>query len=105
MSDDKKKPVKPPKPKGLKILPISAEDIRDPQKFNIWIFSMGPLILQELFDCLPEAAPNEKVRILADLYKTTLSYRPYTASVAPQGGNDPAAELAALLAAPAPEEF
>jgi hypothetical protein len=98
----------PPKPaaapRKLRVLGIAADDLRDPQKFAQWQFSHAPLILQELFDNLPAAAANERVRVLADLYKTCLSYRPYATVVGPNGGSDPAAELAALLAAPVEEK-
>lgn len=99
------KPTAAKPKKSLKVLPISADDIRDPQKFAQWQFAHSPLILQELFDNLPEAGANERVKVLAELYKTAISFRPYVPIAAPTSGNDPAAELAALLAAPHEEEF
>lgn len=98
MSTPAPKP-KAPAPKIVKVLPISSEDLRDPNKFAWWIFQHGPMILQELFNTLPLANPNERVKVLSDLYKTTLSYRPQVPKVDPDtGAQDPAATLAALLA-------
>lgn len=100
----KKSSVPTGRPDAVKILPISADDLRNPEKFSAWIFAHGPLILQELFANLPDANANERVKILADLYKTTLNYRPFVPAVPADNAEDPAAALAALLAQPVLEE-
>ena len=100
----KKKEDSPAPRPVVKILPISADDLRTPEKFSAWIFAHGPLILQELFTNLPDASANERVKILADLYKTTLNYRPFVPAVLADNAEDPASALAALLAQPVMEE-
>ena len=100
----KKNDTPEPRP-PVKILPISPEDLRDPERFSQWIFSHSPLVLQELFLNLPDASANERVKVLADLYKTTLTYRPFVPVKPFSETEDPASALAALLAQPAPEEI
>lgn len=96
--DVKAKPTNRDKIKALKMLPVTAEDLRDPQKFSYWIYANSPLMLQGIFDLLPHASPNESLKVLASLFETAINFRPFIAQQLPTAGvNDPAEELAKLL--------
>jgi hypothetical protein len=95
----------PPRAKPIKILPMEADTMRDPQKFAAHIFAQGTLILQELFNTLPDCPAAKKAEILADLYKTSLNFRPFITQQAPtDGSSDPATELLKLLTQTEEEE-
>jgi hypothetical protein len=90
--------VAAPKKRKLNILPISAAEIRDPAKFSLWVFGHSSLILQELFNVLPDAPPGEQIKVLHALYSTSLSFRPYSIVQEPKdGASDPASVLEKLL--------
>lgn len=87
-----------PKKKKLSILPITAAEIRDPAKFSMWVFGHSSIILQQLFDVLPDAPPGEQIKVLHALYSTSLSFRPYSIVAEPKDGeSDPASVMAKLL--------
>jgi hypothetical protein len=68
----------PIKKKALEILPIDKDTIENPDEFAIWLYAHSPIILKALFEDLPELAPRDRAKILLDLFKTTVSHKPYS---------------------------
>jgi hypothetical protein len=60
-----------------KVLPITAEQLRNPQEFNFWLFSQTPIVLQELYDNLADAPASERIKVLHSVFETCLSQKPY----------------------------
>jgi hypothetical protein len=94
------RPSKPPKEKRehspLRILPLSADQVRTPNEFNYWLFANSPIIMQGLFDRLDDASPNERIKVLQELFRTCLDARPFSPNTS-DSGKDTAKTLAELL--------
>jgi hypothetical protein len=121
MSDKLPLPLPKPRPKKakpveelinrpssmLRVAPLDAATSADPEAFRAWLFSHTAIVMQGIFDNLPDASPNERVRVLSSLFNSLTQFK------TDSGNRRPVVEfeeenqdelLAELLKSPLPKE-
>lgn len=61
----------------ITMLPITQEQLKNPDQYSDWLYSHSPLLLESIFKTLDLVSPTDRIKILLHLFTLTSTHRPF----------------------------